>query len=213
LVGSGSMTEKVNLLSLFWKFFKIGAFTCGGGYAMIPLIEKEVVGNKWIKKEDIVDLIAISQSIPGAVAVNMSLFVGYRVARKKGAIVAVLGCILPSILIIITIATFMKNIEDQAIVKNAFTGILAGVVALILLAAYRIAKIAVLDLTTLFITLITITLLTLTSINTISQFVPNVIEQFLPIMLILSGGLTGLLFYYIFPKKVRKIMNSNGGRK
>ncbi len=187
---------KVNLLSLFLKFFKIGLFTFGGGYAMIPLIEKEVVNNKWIEKEEIVDIVAISQSIPGAVAVNMSLFVGYKIAKKKGAIVAVLGCIIPSFIIVLSIAILLSNFQEELVVQHAFTGILSSVVALIIISAIKIAKIAVVDLITLLITVVTVVLLLLTTIH--------------PVLLIISGALTGLLIYYIYPKKIRNLLQKDG---
>lgn len=193
--------EKVSLIRLFWKFFKIGIFTFGGGYAMIPLIEREVVENKWIDKKDIADIVAISQSIPGAVAVNMSLFVGYKISGKKGAITAVFGCILPSFVIILVIATVLSNIQDETIVQHAFIGILSAVVALIILSAIKIAKLAILDKVTLLITIITVILLVLGQVATISK----VLVGLLPIVLIISGALTGLLIYYFYPKKVRKL--------
>lgn len=193
--------KKVSLWSMFWKFFKIGAFTFGGGYAMIPLIEREIVSNKWIDKEEVANMVAISQSIPGAVAVNMSLFVGFKIAKKKGGIVAVLGCILPSFLTILLIAMFFSNIQDEKIVKNAFTGVLSAVVALILLSAVRIAKIAILDIVTLVLTLITVAVLIFGQIVIRSQ----TLIGFLPIFLIIAGALTGMLIYYFFPKKVREL--------
>jgi len=196
------MEEKVSLIHIFWKFFKIGLFTFGGGYAMIPLIEREIVKNKWIDKQDITDIVAISQSIPGAVAVNMSLFVGYKIANKKGAISAVLGCIMPSFIIILLIATFLSNFQDEVIIQHAFTGILSAVVALIILSALKIAKLAVIDRITLLITVVTVILLFLGQILTISQ----VILSLLPILIIISGALMGLLIYYFFPKKVQKLL-------
>jgi chromate transporter len=202
------MDANVNLLSLFWKFFKIGMFTFGGGYAMIPLIEREVVANKWIDKEEITDMVAISQSIPGAVAVNMSLFVGYKIAKKKGAIISVLGCITPSFLIILLIAMLLSNFQDYKIVQHAFTGILSAVVALIILSAIKIAKVAILDKVTLIITIITVVVLVLGQFITITHF----LSSMFPIILIVSGALTGLLIYYFFPKKVREIYQERGNK-
>lgn len=200
--------EQVSLLKLFWKFFKIGMFTFGGGYAMIPLIEREVVNNNWIDKKEVTDMVAISQSIPGAVAVNMSLFVGYKIAQKKGAIISVLGCILPSFIIILLIAIFFKNIQNEVIVQNAFTGILSAVVALIIISAIRIGKVAIMDKITLVITIITVILLLLGQYLVISQ----VLKGLLPILIIISGALTGLLIYYFFPKKVRKLFKEGDNK-
>lgn len=99
-------------LKMFWSFFKIGAFTFGGGYAMIPLIEEEVVNkNSWISKEDFLDILVISQSFPGALAVNCSTFIGYKINNLPGAILALLGTILPSFFIILCIASFLCNLE------------------------------------------------------------------------------------------------------
>ncbi len=195
------MEKQVSLYRLFWKFFKIGMFTFGGGYAMIPLIEREVVKNNWIDKKEIADIVAVSQSIPGAVAVNMSLFTGFKIAKKKGAIVAVLGCIIPSFIIILVIAILLSNYQDEKIVQHAFTGILSAVVALIILSAVKIARVAILDFMTLIITIITITTLLLGQLTIIS----NALAGLLPILLIISGALTGLLMYYIFPRKVRHL--------
>jgi chromate transporter len=192
-----TVVKHVSNLELYWKFFKIGAFTFGGGFAMIPLIEREVVKNKWITNEDIADIVAISQSIPGAVAVNMSLFVGYRIKQKIGAMIAVLGCITPSVIIILLIATIFNQFQDLEIVQNAFSGILAAIVALIAVSAYKLAKLAIMDWITLIMTVVTVAgLLFLPMIN--------------PVLFIISGALTGLLLYYIYPKKVRELQRKGG---
>ena len=94
----------------FKIFFKIGAFTIGGGYAMVPLIENEIVDKRgWLAREDFVDLLAISQSAPGILAVNISIFIGYRLKGVPGSIVTALGTVLPSFLIILAIALFFNN--------------------------------------------------------------------------------------------------------
>ncbi len=201
--------EQFSLLRLFWKFFKIGMFTFGGGYAMIPLMEKEVVISKWIDKEDIMDIVAISQSIPGAVAVNMSLFVGYKIAKKKGAITAVSGCVLPSFLIILIIAILFSNIQDKVIVQHAFTGVLSAIVALIIISAINIAKVAIMDKTTLIITILTVGILMTGQILTIK----GILSGLMPILTIITGALTGLLIYYIYPKKVRKLFKEGEDKK
>lgn len=118
-------------LKLFLVFFQIGAFTFGGGYAMIPYIEREIVEkNKWIKSEDIIDIFAIVQSVPGVIAVNSSTFVGYRVAGLGGSIAATLGVVLPSYIVISIIALFLYNFKSYPYVNEAFYGIQAGVAAL-----------------------------------------------------------------------------------
>lgn len=104
-------------LESFGIFFKIGAFTIGGGYAMVPLIENEIVTKrKWIAQEDFVDLLAISQSAPGILAVNISIFIGYKLRGIRGSIITALGTILPSFIIILAIALFFHNFKDNVIV-------------------------------------------------------------------------------------------------
>ena len=116
----------------FKIFFKIGAFTIGGGYAMVPLIEHEIVDkHKWLSREDFVDLLAISQSAPGILAVNISIFIGYRLRGIRGSIVTALGTVMPSFLIILAIALFFHNYQDNAVVEKIFKGIRPAVVALI----------------------------------------------------------------------------------
>ena len=105
-------------LESFGIFFKIGAFTIGGGYAMVPLIENEIVTKrKWIAQDDFIDLLAISQSAPGILAVNISIFIGYKLRGIRGSIVTALGTILPSFIIILTIALFFHNFKDNPIVS------------------------------------------------------------------------------------------------
>lgn len=129
------------VLGLFLSIFKIGAFTFGGGYAMIPLIEKEVVGNKgWITKEEFVDILVVSQSLPGALAINTSIFLGYKIAGLLGAIVALLAVILPSFFIILIIAVFFMQFRDNYYVNAAFKGITAAVPMLVLVGAISLSK-------------------------------------------------------------------------
>lgn len=119
-------------LEAFGIFFKIGAFTIGGGYAMVPLIENEIVTKrKWIAQEDFIDLLAISQSAPGILAVNISIFIGYKLRGIRGSIITALGTILPSFIIILAIALFFHSFQDNPIVERIFKGIRPAVVALI----------------------------------------------------------------------------------
>ena len=119
-------------LQLFSSFAKIGAFTIGGGYAMIPLIEDEVVRKKqWIDEDEMTDIITIAQSTPGLLAVNISIFVGFRLKRTRGSVVAALGCILPSFFAILAIATLFNDYTEYRAVEAIFKGIRPVVVALI----------------------------------------------------------------------------------
>lgn len=125
----------------FSIFFKIGAFTLGGGYAMVPLIEKEIVDKKqWVKKEDFLDLLAIAQSAPGIFAVNMAIFIGYRLRGFRGSVVTALGTVLPSFLIILSIAVFFHNFKEYEVVERIFKGIRPAVVALIAAPTFTMAK-------------------------------------------------------------------------
>ena len=119
-------------INAFCTFFKIGLFTIGGGYAMVPLIEEEVVNKKrWITQEDFIDLLAVSQSVPGVFAVNFSIFIGYKLKRFPGALALALGTILPSFLIILSIALFFHQFKEYETVEKIFKGIRPAVVALI----------------------------------------------------------------------------------
>lgn len=120
------------LLELFLTFFRIGAFTFGGGYAMIPLIQKEVVDNKhWVSDEDILDIVAIAESTPGPIAINSATFIGYKTAGVWGSFFATLGVVLPSFVIISIIAYLLQEFASYNVVKWAFFGIRAGVLSLV----------------------------------------------------------------------------------
>ena len=126
---------------LFITFFKIGAFTLGGGYAMLSMVEKAVVDKKrWIPSDEFWDMIAIVQSLPGVFAVNTALYVGHRIAGRKGAAAAMLGAIIPSIVIILLLATIFREYRDLPVVERIFKGIRPCVVALILAPSLRMIK-------------------------------------------------------------------------
>ena len=131
--------------NIYWEafrtFFHIGIFTLGGGYAMIPLIEEEVVNkHHWVEKEEMLDLIAIAQSCPGVFAINISIFIGYKLQKVRGAVCTALGTTLPSFLIILAIAIFFKQFEDNRIVAAIFRGIRPAVVALIAVPTFRLGQ-------------------------------------------------------------------------
>lgn len=128
-------------IEYFKTFFRIGLFTLGGGYAMIPIIESEVVDkHHWIEKKDFIDIVAISQSCPGALAINMSAFIGYRLKGVPGAIVTSLATSLPSFIVILLIAMFFHQFKDNPVVAAIFRGIRPAVVALIAVPTFKLAK-------------------------------------------------------------------------
>lgn len=134
------------LFDLFWTFCKIGALTFGGGYAMLPLIQREIVENKkWSTEKEILDYYAVGQCTPGVIAVNTATFIGYKLKGIIGGIVATLGVIFPSIVIILIIATFLQNFADLAIVQSAFAGIRVAVVALIITTVVKLIKSSIKD--------------------------------------------------------------------
>ncbi|MDU5721303.1 chromate transporter [Clostridium butyricum] len=131
------------LMDMFITFFKIGAFTLGGGYAMLPIIQKEVVKKKkWIGETEFLDMVAISQSAPGPLAVNISAFVGQKMKGLMGLITSTLGAILPSFIIIILVAAVFLGIENSPVVQRVFQGIRPAVVALIAVPVISMGKTA-----------------------------------------------------------------------
>lgn len=130
----------VSLWKIFTVFAKIGAFTIGGGYAMIPIIQNEMNKQGWIRSEELPDIIALSQSAPGIMAVNISIFAGYKIRGVKGSIAATLGSILPSFLIILLIAMVFTNFKDNPIAVKIFKGIRPVVVSLIAVPMVNMAK-------------------------------------------------------------------------
>jgi len=132
-------------VNIYWEsfktFFKIGIFTLGGGYAMIPLIEEEVVNKKkWVEKDEMLDLIAIAQSCPGVFAINIATFIGYKLRKTRGAICTTIGTALPSFLIILAIAIFFSQFKDNPCVAAIFKGIRPAVVALIAVPTFNLGK-------------------------------------------------------------------------
>lgn len=136
------MKEKLKTVwVLFSTFFKIGAFTFGGGYAMIPLIEKEISEKrKWISGEDILDIFAIAESTPGPIAINTATFIGYKIGGFLGSFGATFGVVLPSFVIISIISLVLKEFGSYTVVQYAFNGIRAGVLALLIKALYTMYK-------------------------------------------------------------------------
>ncbi len=142
------MRDEMNILvDLFKTFFKIGMVTFGGGYAMIPIIQREVVEkHQWTTEKELLDLIAIAQSCPGVFAINISIFIGYKLRKMKGALCTALATALPSFIIILLIAMFFHQFEDNKVVAAIFRGIRPAVVALIAVPTFNLAKSAKINL-------------------------------------------------------------------
>lgn len=169
------------LFKLFAAFARIGAFTFGGGYAMLPMLQKEVVEkNQWATEDEIMDYYAIGQCTPGIIAVNTATFIGYKTKGIPGAIAATLGIITPSIIIITIIAACLKNFADLPIVKHAFNGIRACVCVLILNAVSKLAQKSLIDKVCIGICLVVLLL---------SLFSP-----LSPAIIVILAGAAGLLF-------------------
>lgn len=136
-------TSTTGYRQLFAVFFRIGAFTIGGGYAMIPLIRKEVVeAKRWMTDTEFIDMLAMAQSAPGVLAINTAIFVGYKLRGTKGSFATALGCALPSFLIILLIAAVFGGFRDNPAVERIFKGIRPAVVALIAAPIYTMGKAA-----------------------------------------------------------------------
>lgn len=129
------------LIQIFWSFFKIGTFTIGGGYAMIPLMEQELVDNrKWVSREDFLDILAVSQAMPGIFAVNMATNIGYRLRKAPGSLTAIFGNIGMPIVIILGLATCFSFLQGNEVFESIFKGIRPAVVALIAAPVFNMAK-------------------------------------------------------------------------
>lgn len=172
---------QTSLFKLFATFFRIGLFTFGGGYAMIPLIERDVVErNGWLQRSEFVDLLALAQSAPGVFAVNMAVFVGYRLRGVGGALAASFGCALPSVVIILLIALFFRQFRHIGVVNNIFMGLRPVVVALIAVPVFNVAKSAKFGWATLWIPVLSALLIVFAGVS--------------PIYIIIIAGVAGFLY-------------------
>ncbi|MDK2942141.1 MAG: chromate transporter [Acetobacterium sp.] len=199
LIGRDALKEKNDyqekLLTVFMTFLKIGLFTFGGGYAMIPLIEYETVErHHWIESEDILDIFAIAEATPGVIAVNTATFVGYKVAGFWGSLLATLGVVIPSLTIISLIALFFQEFQSLEWVGYAFQGIRAGVIVLILGAVVKMGKKGEYTPLTVLILMLAFGLASFTNINVI--------------YLLLGGAVTGLAYQIWLNKKISNGENS-----
>jgi len=172
------------LWDLFKIFFRVGAFTFGGGYSMLPILQKEVVENKkWCSYEEIIDYYAIGQSTPGIIAVNTAIFIGYKLKGVIGGIIAALGIVFPSLIIITIIAEFFGRIQDNEIVNSAFGGIRAAVPALILSAVLKMWGKSVVDKFTIIIFIVAFILAAFTGIS--------------PILIVAVSAIIGIIIKYL----------------
>lgn len=168
-------------LQSFGIFLKIGLFTIGGGYAMVPLIQDELVEKrKWIHKDEFIDLLALTQSVPGVFAVNIAIFIGYKLRKFRGALAMALGTILPSFLIILAIALFFQQFKEYQVVENIFKGIRPAVVALIAAPTFSMAKSAKINRYTVWIPILSALFIWLLGVS--------------PVYIIIVAGLAG--FFY-----------------
>lgn len=180
-------------LKLFVSFFKIGLFTFGGGYAMLPMIEKELVEKrKWISEEEMLEMYVLSQMTPGTIAINASTFIGSRKAGKLGGLIASFGIILPSLIIITLIYNFLGESFDNPIIHKVFLGIRGAIVGLICSSVFKICKNNFVSYISYILFFVGFTLLLIFKIS--------------PILLIILGGIIGTLFTYFLPNKVRSIL-------
>lgn len=176
------MTGIKRLLRLYYAFFKVGLFTIGGGYAMLPIVERELVKDReLISMEDVMECYTLAQTLPGVIASNAAALIGYRLYKKRGATVSVLGVIMPSILLITLIAMVFQQFENIEAVQSAFKGIRVIVLALLIDSFTRLYKVAVFDRKTLLITGLSFAMVMGGILN--------------PIIVILMGGFLGAIIY------------------
>lgn len=175
-------------LDLFLSFAKVGVLTFGGGYAMLPILQREVAENKkWATEEELMDYYAIGQCTPGVIAVNTATFVGRKIKGLAGSILATLGVVFPSLVIIIAIAAFVNNFADFPIVQNAFAGIRACVCVLILNAVVKLWKKAVVDKPTLLVFAIV--------------FILSVFTNLSPVVYVILAAVAGIILKSLEAKK------------
>ena len=173
---------------LFVSFFKIGLFTFGGGYAMLPLIQKEVVKRSWANEDEILDYYAIGQVTPGIIAVNVSTFIGYKIKGLTGAICTMIGMIMPSICIITALALGLSYVWDSPIIKHAFAGIRLVIPALIVPILLQMIKKSVKNWFSLLIV--------------VFAFILSFFNILAPIYITLLSGLLGLFYQMVKEKQI-----------
>lgn len=168
-------------LDIFLTFARVGGLTFGGGYAMLPILQKEVVEKRgWVSEADVMDYYAISQCMPGIIAVNTSLFIGHKIKGARGSVMAALGVVFPSLVIIMIIAAFISSFAHLPVVQNAFAGIRVCVFVLIVNAIMKLGKKSVTDWVSGAICLAVLLLSFLTDVS--------------PVLLVVASGLAGVLY-------------------
>ncbi|NLO76602.1 MAG: chromate transporter [Clostridia bacterium] len=179
-----SIKQKLALhRKLFISFIKIGTFVFGGGYAMLPIIQREVVNHhQWISEKDFIDMLAVTQSAPGPVAVNTSIFTGYKVARLSGAVTALIGVVLPPFTIILLLATFLSSYSDNYYLIQFFAGVRPAIVGLILGVGLKTGKNIIHTSLDFFLAVLALILLLVLGLH--------------PFLIIILGALSGLLYSY-----------------
>ncbi len=187
---------KNRLLDLFLTFLKIGATTFGGGYAMIPLIRHDVVEKKkWLEEDELIEILAIAESTPGPIAINVATYTGYRIKGFFGSLLATLAIVLPSFFIIFAVSLLYNFVRDNQIIAAAFMGIKAAVALLILSAGFRLFKKMKKSWYSIIVMIFAIGALIIFDLFAIS---------FSSIFLILSGALLGFIFFFTIPVLVNK---------
>ena len=177
-----------DLISLFWAFCKIGGLTFGGGYAMLPMLQKEVVEEKqWATEEELLDYYAVGQATPGIIAVNTATFVGYKEKGVLGAAFATFGVVFPSLVIIMVIAGFIDNFSDLEVVQYAFSGIRIAVGVLILNALIKLMKGSVKDI--------------LGIILFVATFIASSFLNISVVYIIIAAALIGIISDYVERKR------------
>ena len=172
----------MDLFKLFISFFKIGLFSFGGGYAMLPLMQEEIIEiNKWLTSSEFIDILAIAQVTPGPIALNSSTFIGYKIGGFIGSSVATLAVITPSVIIILTIAHFLNKFKDSKYVDWTFRGIRPVVLGLIASAAVTVAKDTIIDIKSVFIA--------------VGIFFAITFKNLHPILAIILAGIMGIILY------------------
>ena len=179
------------LFKMFLTFARIGGFTFGGGYAMLPMLQREVVEKyKWATNDELLDYYAIGQCTPGVIAVNTATFIGYKLKGIPGAIFATLGVVTPSMIIIGLIAAFISNFRDLEVVQWAFSGVRAAVVALILSAVIKIGKKSIVDI--------------FTALIFVAVAVLSFVTDLSPVIFVVTAAVCGLIIKISKEKKAKE---------